>query len=218
VGLYYVHKTRVEPRFRVIYVLLGVVGVGSVLFHLTLRYELQMADELPMTWGLLGWVYILANNERPAAPGLRWPVGLAVYGILATMFFIAVTDDYPVLLQLEILVGMMWSVARITAFYNKLAANPAHCALRGVFMVYAVAGICGFICWILDNGLCPFFSSLPFGLPNPQLHAWWHVLMAVNCYLGPVIVIYSRTVVLGRHPEIKCSPLLPYTVSHVKEL
>jgi dihydroceramidase len=27
-----------------------VVGIGSLLFHMTLRYEMQLMDELPMIW------------------------------------------------------------------------------------------------------------------------------------------------------------------------
>ena len=38
-------------RYQIIYGALSTVGVGSWMFHMTLQYEMQLLDELPMIWG-----------------------------------------------------------------------------------------------------------------------------------------------------------------------
>lgn len=41
-------KLHVKRRVHLSYIALGVVGVGSALFHATLLYSCQLLDELPM--------------------------------------------------------------------------------------------------------------------------------------------------------------------------
>lgn len=38
-------------RYQIIFCSLLTVGVGSWMFHMTLQYEMQLLDELPMVWG-----------------------------------------------------------------------------------------------------------------------------------------------------------------------
>ena len=38
-------------RYQMIYLGLLMVGIGSWMFHMTLKYEMQLLDELPMVWG-----------------------------------------------------------------------------------------------------------------------------------------------------------------------
>ena len=40
------------------------------------------------------------------------------------------------------------------------------------------------VLWLCDQHFCVQLYSLPGGVPNPQFHAWWHMLMGANCYLG----------------------------------
>jgi dihydroceramidase len=42
-----------ERRQTLCFLFLGLVGMGSTLFHMTLTYEMQLLDELPMIWGSL---------------------------------------------------------------------------------------------------------------------------------------------------------------------
>ena len=44
--------------------------------------------------------------------------------------------------------------------------------------------IIGTICWQLDYHLCEYIQNLNY---NPQAHAIWHLLSAVNIYMGPII-------------------------------
>ena len=46
-------------RFSILYLCLLLTGIGSWMFHMTLLYEMQLLDELPMVWGSSYMVYSL---------------------------------------------------------------------------------------------------------------------------------------------------------------
>ena len=62
-GLYEVRRQKFESWFANLYLLLLFTGIGSWMFHMTLRYTSQLMDELPMVWGSAYMVYCL-NRVR----------------------------------------------------------------------------------------------------------------------------------------------------------
>src|SRR5579871_6918927 len=62
------HRKLPDARYRMAYALLALVGLGSIAFHASLRFELQMLDELPMLYVVLLIVDILAEP----GPGRRY--------------------------------------------------------------------------------------------------------------------------------------------------
>jgi dihydroceramidase len=52
-------------KFKLVQLLVALVGVGSVLFHATLKWEMQMMDELPMLFavGMFNFCGWTATNE-----------------------------------------------------------------------------------------------------------------------------------------------------------
>ena len=55
-GMYLVYRERLPMRFIGCYAGIGIVGMGSFLFHMTLKHEAQLGDELPMIWAS-GYVF-----------------------------------------------------------------------------------------------------------------------------------------------------------------
>lgn len=49
-GLYHSFYYRLSFRNALQYIAFGIVGLGSFLFHATLRFHAQMWDEVPMVW------------------------------------------------------------------------------------------------------------------------------------------------------------------------
>ncbi|KAI9302349.1 ceramidase, partial [Cunninghamella echinulata] len=64
------------------YLMIIIVGIGSVLFHATLQYEHQMWDEVPMVWTAcyLLWVLLQSNGYEP----IRFGILISLYCALAT--------------------------------------------------------------------------------------------------------------------------------------
>lgn len=69
-----------ETRWAMAWGLLGMVGVGSALFHATLRHIFQAADELPMLYCNLIFVYLMLEEGSGCthAPRKRWLAPLLV--------------------------------------------------------------------------------------------------------------------------------------------
>jgi dihydroceramidase len=59
-GLYY----QIEKRFLIVCLSFGLVGLGSAYFHGTLTHLGQMADELPMVYTMIIWLFILFRMKK----------------------------------------------------------------------------------------------------------------------------------------------------------
>ena len=61
--------------------------------------------------------------------------------------------------------------------------------------------------WFVDLRFCDAVSiRLPsLGIPNPQFHAWWHVLVSCGFYLLLLVVGYDR--LRRRHAQPVIQPV-----------
>lgn len=50
-GIHSAIKQNFEKRYILCYLSLLTIGIGSWLFHMTLRYDMQLLDEIPMVFG-----------------------------------------------------------------------------------------------------------------------------------------------------------------------
>jgi dihydroceramidase len=62
----------VERRFAVAFALVALLGVGSVMFHASLKWWGQMLDEVPMLWAALTTTYIMLE-DGPSRNGKYGP-------------------------------------------------------------------------------------------------------------------------------------------------
>ena len=63
-GLWDAHRQSLERRFFACYLALLLIGVGSWMFHMTLIYEMQLLDEIPMVFGSAGLVYAIYQVRK----------------------------------------------------------------------------------------------------------------------------------------------------------
>lgn len=207
IGLYWTRRGRLEPRFQLLYAAVGLIGIGSTAFHACLLYTAQLLDEVPMMYGMLLWAYIMIFMRRKAAGALA--IGVFVLGTVSwTAVAVAVTLRHPVVAQVGFMVVILCSsVFAVQHYANEDAVG------RHLFHCYILFGCLGALCWALDRSQCALLRHLPLRLPNPQLHAWWHVFMSLNCNFGAAFVAYARARYIGCRARLEPLPLhLPRVV------
>jgi dihydroceramidase len=185
------------------------VGVGSVAFHATLRFELQMLDELPMLYTALVMIYILLESGRERRFGAWFPAALVAHGALVTSlsaFTRGALQFY--LFQLSFASMEFFALYRVYRVYRRTSSGVVRRLYRLGMGSYAVA----VALWFTDLKACGFVAGvLPsHGIPNPQLHAWWHVLVSCGLYLLTLMLAFDRLQVLDRRPELRFAGALPY--------
>ncbi len=180
--------------------LLGLVGVGSVAFHGTLRFELQMLDELPMLY-LVALVAYLVLEPR-FGPWL--PAALLTYAVLATVSE-AFTRGNLQFLAFQVSFGALEMFCMFRVYL--LSRAPENQAVRPIFNLGAGMYFAAIALWFVDLRFCDAVSiRLPsLGIPNPQFHAWWHVLVSCGFYLLLLVVGYDR--LRRRHAQPVIQPV-----------
>ncbi|KAJ2160444.1 hypothetical protein GGF46_002270 [Coemansia sp. RSA 552] len=158
-----------------------VVGIGSWLFHATLKYSMQMTDELPMLWSIAIACYVAVTsqynvNRKHVKHGLLlWTLAVSVLtaGFSGKVQFFLFQASFNGLSL--VMAYLCWRARR-----DLIEAQMDHVAwLFGAgIKVYLSAAIV----WLTDTNLCTYVngqdsSVLPF---NMQLHAWWHVLASLG--------------------------------------
>ncbi|KAJ3366329.1 Alkaline ceramidase 3 [Kappamyces sp. JEL0680] len=220
IGVWNTWRIGGEPRDYAVY--LGAVlliGVGSFLFHMTLLYELQLSDELPMLWGTSALLYSIVNILKPERYRTGSMVLLFVYSAVITHLYI--TWKEPLIFQVaygrrrRLTVGVLafssmvypiHIVSHLAKRYPQLEPS-----LWGGLKWNVCCYLAGFAVWLLDNSFCDGLRELRGQLPwflSPLLqgHAWWHMLTGLGGYgggwcrltVGAVFVQYLRQLSLGR--------------------
>eukprot|EP01006_Ploeotia_vitrea_P055560 TRINITY_DN68010_c4_g1_i1.p1 TRINITY_DN68010_c4_g1~~TRINITY_DN68010_c4_g1_i1.p1 ORF type:complete len:247 (-),score=8.09 TRINITY_DN68010_c4_g1_i1:118-858(-) len=135
-------------------------GIFSAYFHATLWWSGQRLDEIFETSLLISLYHSLGLNPKFIQVFLHTvPVAVCIVVLSAWLFC-------------ELHLGGL-AVAVAIRFNN--ATNGS--TLRHHVWRVALLAVFGFACWVVDRTACTFmYERLPF---NPQLHAWWHVVMAV---------------------------------------
>lgn len=200
-GLYYSIIAGLERRFYIACIATCVVGLGSFTFHATLLFEYQLMDELPMVWGLLGWWFIWIEMNYTARARFRYlPHILFIYGLFWTVIhsYFGFTTLFQVHFGCMVAVGLYYLGSAMQSTKEKAVK----------FLGYAYVGllVIAFTGWLIDMHFCPHLN------PNPQLHAWWHVLMGVGSHFGLIAAIIVRQQALKKGYALKRSPILglPY--------
>ena len=197
-GIYHCYRQGLENKFIVNYAFLLLTGIGSWMFHMTLKYEMQLLDELPMVWGASYMLHTLYEIHMCTKKGTaRVGIVIAAYSSILTISYLIFPNPiyyevmYGILILANIILGMRRSyidggqVTRILFF--------------GGLLLYAI----GFVFWNIDNHFCSFLSSFRENVrannnllivisPLTQLHGWWHLLAGYAGYIHIIVCIQHR--------------------------
>jgi dihydroceramidase len=226
------HYKQFEARYMMAFASVAVVGLGSMAFHGTLLFSLQMLDELPMIYASLIMAYIVIeqNHKNPKYYPML-PIGLTIHGILTTLL-VASPAFFPtyaspllqfVCFHISFAILETFLLATIITMFTK-EESPE---MRKLHIIGTWLWFAGIACWVLDyfgcehiwegdHGLRKTYLTFTIGswtitAPNPQLHAWWHVCASSGLYILSVVVAEFRARKLGHLTQINYyMGFLPY--------
>ena len=168
-------RTAGLPLARALCVILGLIGIGSYLFHTLATVWAATADVLPIL--VFGLLYLFAANRDY----LGWPVWVAVAAAAAFLPFAAgvgvVLRDVPFLG----ISSVYWAFPILFFIYGAVLWRRSPETGRGLLIAGAILSA-SISARSTDEMLC---ETIPMGT-----HFLWHILNAV--VLGWVIEVYRR--------------------------
>lgn len=214
-GVWLAWHYNLEVRIYLCWMGIGMVGIGSILFHGTLQYYGQALDELPMIYASL--VFMYASLEAAQAAPRRWwlpyvegvyAAGFSVAYFASPFFFPVFIVGYGAAVTLIILQSY-----RVYVVYRDEAGVSARWQ-RVLFWVAATTYPFAFLfLWLPENALCPLYPELFHKL---NLHAIFHVVTTISPYCYVVFMTYHRCTVLKRPGKHCTGRGLPYI--HVQKV
>lgn len=174
------------------YSMLVFLGAGSAAYHLNIKHETQMLDEVSMLFTTISILYgafsiTLGSDARIALATLLTGVAL-----LISVNHVVVGDVerfrlWFLFLVLGTFAQCVWLLsAKVPNIKVKREAQQL--ATYGT-----VAFVTAFILWNIDNEFCDELTSFRNGLGIPwgfvtELHGWWHLLTGLAVYYYIVFV------------------------------
>lgn len=211
---YSAYKNKLEKRFLLIGFGYGLVGVGSWLFHMTLKYRFQLLDELPMIYAMCipTWSLVCEAKEALLNGDNHKKVPLFEQIFIGVIIGLAVTTAsilYVIYKNVDIhqiLFGVQIVVVAATAgslTYRYVHDPLAKRNLKASMALGAILFLSGYISWLLDIHYCSFWVhvrrstlALPLGvLLEP--HGWWHILTGMGIYFYIVSLEHLRVITLN---------------------
>lgn len=205
IGIYSVVSTNSEKRFIYPNIGLCLVGLGSFLFHATLRYYTQLSDELPMIYCTAIFNYCLTQSFPPYYNKTLQIIGYLLYSGIATILYVTYRNplihevSYGILALITFVVPV-YQINRLNQMgYNKETYND----LTTLYLSGSLSYISGFIVWNIENWNCLYIRSIQdyFGYPIAflfQMHVWWHLGTSYGSYVSCVLSLYIRSLALKR--------------------
>ncbi|KAK3330867.1 ceramidase [Apodospora peruviana] len=195
-GLINVIQYKHSRVFIVVWLGYLLVGLGSMAFHATLKYEMQLADELPMIYTVCVMCFAAYSFQRSLKAQIVIGIGLLATAVWITVYYLNAKN--PVFHQAAF--GLLQLATTGRGFYvleKKLKPtlkkrDPAGYDQQMKQMyTLAVAGTVlfsvGFVIWLLDNTFCHHLVSarnqvlLPWAVVL-EGHGWWHILTGLGAY------------------------------------
>ncbi|KAJ1483999.1 ceramidase, partial [Baffinella frigidus] len=192
---YQAWRDSLELRFYALGMSVVVVGLGSAAFHGTLQFWGQMWDELPMVWSMLVCFYCHFTIDHPGS----WTIALALFAYGGLWAVVHVHGAFTTAFQLHFVLMVLNSfylLRSATRYYARQAYQRLR--LMGLLdMWFVLVAVCF---WLCDQFACSHLHNLPGGVPNPQLHAVWHLLTAASSHFGCQFLLVLRQSVKDNAP------------------
>jgi dihydroceramidase len=149
-----------------------------------------MMDELPMLYLVIWIVHILLRDVVAHRVGRWLPWALAAYACFVTYLCVFTRGQVEFyVFQVGFGALELFCLSRVYL----LQRRSSDLAVRRLFERGITAYVVGIVAWFVDLKLCDLVSVvLPeHGVPNPELHAVWHVLVSYGFYSLLLVVAHT---------------------------
>lgn len=203
-GLHYSNPTR-EFRFTLAYIVLMIIGAGSVTLHTTLSSLGQKLDEIPMLWMCTVIFYCILDNKSKSKKEAASSV--VAYSCLAfvvcqTLIYFRIQSLYEVFVMgyLTMVLTIMFWTAKICWLDDK---GEAQGLLRNLWL-FSVLNyvVIGSTVWMLDMYACEPWREYYDVLGGMTWHIIWHFGAGLATYCTIQQLIVQRLATLGLQPKL----------------
>jgi len=204
-GAIMVIRHRGESRYLLAYLTMGLVGVGSFLFHATLTYEMQLLDELPMIYCVCVVTFCVFESEKEPRYGKPLKIFLILDALAITCIYLL--NKSPLFFQTSYALHLVAIVLRGTQLFHRLPVSRGKKHLKSLFLFGYIMHSGAFLLWNMDNRFCGKLRAMREQLgvfaPLLQLHAWWHILTGIGTYVYMVGNQFLRILMLEMEEEFE---------------
>jgi dihydroceramidase len=175
-----------SPSWDFMSVSLLVLGIGSFLFHATLRQTLEFVDEFSMIG--LAWSMLQASLTFRQPPGRARAISIAL-AVVYLSFSVFYLQAPLIIYQVYAFTSSLGALLLHTfyVFYwapYGLPESKLRDWSRRTWKAVAIS-VVGYLLWIIDFEYCAQLRAMRqhLGLPWAfllELHGWWHILTAVG--------------------------------------
>ena len=179
-------KNKIERRFRTTALTLMLVGIGSAAFHGSLKYYLQLADELPMLALTCSMTYLTLEMSNIRVKHKKLPYFGALICVLVSILHVYLQNAELFFVGFALLLSpaLVYSgTMRGTAVVFRASK------FAGAFLV------AGYILWQIDRSYCSKTQKY-------FLHAWWHVFTALSEIYWLNGMVYLRREIIGQPSQL----------------
>lgn len=209
---------RIETRFLLVAIGFITVGFGSWMFHMSLLYEYQLLDELPMIYATCVPYWIVFEWGKSRARSIRIACEISAFAIILTVVYLYNRNPSIHQTAYGILTGvvMLKSHFLVKEHVKDVEARKVLNTLIIWGLAYIVAG---YFLWNMDIHFCSTWRSLRrfIGLPYGFVlegHGWWHLFTGIGVYHYLVYLQYLRQFLINKQDQYQvnwsCCNLLPH--------
>jgi len=170
---------------------LFIIGLGSALFHATLLFEAQMADEFPMILASLVYAYIVLDVQfvtwkRTMSRAMHAAIVLALTTFACGMAYVMLSDSSTHLPFIIVYCGVVGyicigSLDVVLSLKNQTATRW--------FWISCLVYLIGAVVWLTERHMCgQFFAPLQY------FHAVWHLCAGYGTFSILMCVFYMNQI------------------------
>lgn len=195
-------------------VYMAFTGIGSFAFHSTLKYEMQLWDELSMVWSALFVLYLVLKILKPKESA-SYIMPLISYGLI--------TNSIYLFIKIPIIFQIAYGILHFSVVILSYRLSKVYPVDTRLYWTTIIMHNMAFLLWNLDNHFCPHLEYLRDQIlpkacgPLTQFHAIWHVLAGYGCFALVLYCIQARLSAKSRSYHVTSDYLSGLTLREAEE-